>query len=52
MDFDIEFEVNPSIKGEFKLPSGFGCFQLTIDIPLKFSSFKRQYLDIIFTLTG
>jgi len=49
MDFDIELDVNPSIKGEFKLPSGFGCYQLSVDIPLKFSSFKKQYLDMIFT---
>ena len=49
MDFDIELDVNPSMKGEFKLPLGFGCYQLSVDIPLKFSSFKKQYLDMIFT---
>ena len=47
MNLEIELEVNPSIKGEFKLPSGFGCYQLSIDIPLKFSSFRKDLADVI-----
>ena len=49
MDLEIELEINSALVSTLKLPKRYGCYQLSIDIPLKFSSFKKQYLDIIFT---